>query len=80
MQIGKDNCLQIPYVDDVSARVSELVRRGTFHLCFLGSAQFSPWHLLVEAGSHCADSSSSRSTALHLTAEVVRATENYLTM
>lgn len=28
MQIGKDNCLQIPYVEDVSAWVSELDGRG----------------------------------------------------
>lgn len=66
MQIGKDNCLQIPYLKDVSAWVSELDRRGTFHLQFLGSAQLSQRHLLVQAGSHRTVNYNSRSTALHL--------------
>ena len=76
MQIGKDNCLQIPYLKDVSAWVSELDGRGAFHLRFLGSAQLSPWHLLVEAGSHCADNHNSGVQLCILPAEVVRATEN----
>lgn len=41
MQIGKDNCLQISYLKDISAWVSELDRQGMFSSLSLGSAQLS---------------------------------------
>lgn len=66
MQIGKDNCLQISYLKDISAWLSELDRRGMFPLPSPGSAQLSQQHLLVEAGSHCTDKSNSRNMALYL--------------
>lgn len=50
MQIGKDNCLEISYLKDIAAWVSELDRREMFPLQSPGSAQLSQQHLLVEAG------------------------------
>lgn len=73
MQIGKDNCLQIPYAEDVSAWVRVFDERGTLHLWVLGSAQLSQRHLLVEAGSHCPVPGV---RLCILSAAVVRATEN----
>lgn len=50
MQIGKDNCLEISYLKDITAWVSELDRREMFPLQSPDSAQLSQQHLLVEAG------------------------------
>lgn len=41
VQIGKDNWLQMPYVEDAFACVGEIGGRDAFHPWFLGSAQLA---------------------------------------
>lgn len=41
MQIGKDNWLQMPYVEDAFACVRGIGGRDTFHPWFLGSARLA---------------------------------------